>query len=414
MFVQRLLKGVSQRIVGGSKFDEIVKMFAGHLFQSHIGSELIYGIASMFIRCIVDTKLFSDPGANSYEKEQAVKIFASRLHLNCDQQISLKIARRLIKSQLKNLKAAKKSEMRHNLRIIESVCLSLYESKVSREFAVQFTTFVARQFYDFPKKHASCMRAIRTLFESKTAQDLVIDIVDVNISMLMTHPDVEVIKEGAWDFFYNLLRSEHSQPEEVKIKLVDQFLIKLFASNLSRRGILSDICNEFFWPVFNKDIPKDLTYELCILFTRQLYKSELSPDLINEEADNFTHKLCSSVLDWNSLFDIETMFRLMINFPKDLSLKVGENYIEKLFEESAVMPDDLIADIASSFIENLYDSELPCDVTMKIASMFMKKIDEDEAMDEDTTTDIIVFLYNCFAFWCQANKEWYFNPQRGG
>ena len=54
------------------------------------------------------------------------------------------------------------------------------------------------------------MRATASLFESKIAQDLVVDNTAMNISMLIAHPVEKVIKEGAWDFFNNLLRSEYS------------------------------------------------------------------------------------------------------------------------------------------------------------------------------------------------------------
>ena len=108
------------------------------------------------------------------------------------------------------------------------------------------------------------------------------------------------------------------------------------------------------------------------------------------------------------------MFRLAAGLPEELALTVGETYVRRLREDSRVMPDDLTLDMAVAFVEGLFDSELPCEVTMKIGSVFMMEMEEAEMGEEERTLDLYVMFDNYFIFWCDANRSWYFRPHRGG
>ena len=150
------------------------------------------------------------------------------------------------------------------------------------------------------------------------------------------------------------------------------------------------------------------------MLINRLCEANLSHDLTKDLYDSFSYFLCSYLMNWNSTSDIEDMFNLLVHFPKDIALSIGESYIQMLFDEARVMPEDLTLDMLSSVIEKLYDAELPCEVTLNIGSLIMKEVEEAPAMSDELTLDIKVVFENCLAFWCHANQDWFLSPHKGG
>ena len=148
-----------------------------------------------------------------------------------------------------------------------------------------------------------------------------------------------------------------------------------------------------------ENITADLAIELATAFARRLYQEKLSPKLTQDAASQFARHLCESVMRWDPKFDIGSMFRLAAVLPQELALTVGETYVRRLREDSRAMPDDLTLDMAVAFIEGLFDSELPCEVTMKIGSVFMMEMEEAEMGVEQQTLDLYVLFDNYFIFW---------------
>ena len=414
LYLDRLLRATARRTLCLYQLNDIDTLFAKHMFLSNSAQPSDYvthPICDMYLQHIF--KCASLDLLNIYDIRNITGIlFQGLFNSACGEETLLRTARMFVKCVLSSMKKITDMDYYSTASVIEKLCQSMFKASIGKSCASRIIMFIARQLFDVPKDLATRLPGMRSLFEDCTSQELKIDIASLYVNMFFANANQDVVRDSAWQFWYMFYKKK--QAKEVVIELTDMFIRRLFTSNLSRE-LVASMFGSLIYRIFDKqNLSKDVVFELAVLLINRLYKANLSHDLTRDLGDSFSYFLCSDVMNWNSTFDVEDMFNLLVHFPKDLILRIGERYIEMLFEEARLMPEDLTLDVASTVIEKLYDAELPCEVTLKIGSVIMKEVEEAPAMSDELTLEIKVLFENCLAFWCHANQDWYLSPHKGG